>query len=674
MQRAVIRVVAVLLLAVSTQRAGAEIQPIPRRLPPTDGLELSSADRDSLTAELADLRQRLVGQLPPFARTADVTALLKAVELALLHNEFYAAGDLPAARELLALARQRVDQLAAGNPDWLRQRGRVVRGYDSRIDGSPQPYGLEIPDDLDFDRPAPLYVWLHGRGDKQTDLQFIQQRLKRPGQIAPAGAIVLHPFGRHCLGFKSAGEIDVLEAIEHACSQYAIDRRRIVLIGFSMGGAGAWHLGAHYTDRWVAISPGAGFAETAQYNQLTPDRYPAWYEQALWGVYDVPNYVRNLFNVPVVAYSGELDRQIQAARVMEAAFAEQQRELTHLIGPGMGHKYHPDTLAELLRRLGEAVERGQPDQQGQPEEVHLQTRTLRYGRMYWVQLTGLEQHWRDTRVDARRDADRQLRITTSNVHSLRLNPWSDHRGASIQIDGQSLQVPDGGEPRPEVLLQRTNGAWQLATANEPAEDVLRKRPGLQGPIDDVFLEPFLVVTPSGRSASARFQEWQEFELAHFRRRWRAVFRGQLREKTDREVTDQDLARYHLIVWGDADSNELLRRVLKAENPRLPIRWNDDDPVWKVGPQSYDRAHHVPVFIYPNPLNPMRYLVCNSGPTFREGHDRTNSLQNPKLPDWAVLDLRQPPDELSAGRVVTAGFFDEQWQWQAPPEAGQAAGR
>jgi hypothetical protein len=54
-------------------------------------------------------------------------------------------------------------------------------------------------------------------------------------------------------------------------------------------------------------------------------------------------------------------------------------------------------------------------------------------------------------------------------------------------------------------------------------------------------------------------------------------------------------------------------------------------------------------------------VINSGLTFREAHDRTNSLQNPKLPDWAILDITQPPSAESAGKVVAADFFDEFWQ-------------
>jgi hypothetical protein len=65
-------------------------------------------------------------------------------------------------------------------------------------------------------------------------------------------------------------------------------------------------------------------------------------------------------------------------------------------------------------------------------------------------------------------------------------------------------------------------------------------------------------------------------------------------------------------------------------------------------------------IYRNPLWPKRYLVVNSGPTFREGHDSSNSVQTPKLPDWAVVDLSVSPDALAPGRIVAANFFNEFW--------------
>jgi dienelactone hydrolase len=635
---------------------------VPRRLPP-EGVPLDPGDHSRLSGEFNAIQRGYMllnqGDAPAHDNMADAEVFIKGVDLALQLGEFYADRDVRKARELLEEANRRLMGIGEDEQPWTRQTGLVVRGYYSRIDRSPQPYGLVIPENHDWEKPSPLYVWLHGRGDKVTDLHFIHQRMRQVGQIAPPNAIVLHPFGRHCLGFKSAGEIDVLEAIDHVRSQYRIDDNRIVLIGFSMGGAGAWHLGAHYADRWVAVSPGAGFSETAQYQRLRPENYPPSYEQTLWGVYDVPNYVRNLFNVPVFAYSGEHDRQIQAARVMEAAYAEHGRTLTHWIGPGVEHAYEPETLAKLLEKIDAAVQRGRDPL---PLEVHLQTRTLRYSRQYWVEASGLEQHWHDSRIDARRSPEGNVTLTTRNVTHLRL--WLEPSLLrNIEVDGQSLDVLNAERNDDYLALERQEEQWRTV-ARDPATETkeqpsLRKRPRQQGPIDDAFMEPFLVVTPRGPAANPQVEKWQAFELQHLRDRWQGVFRGVLPEKTDAQVTDEDVARCHLVLFGDPSSNRWIRKLLDEAGETFPLQWTAEE--LSLGPHQVSAEDHVPVMIFPSPFNSQKYVVINSGPTFRADHDRTNSLQNPKLPDWALLRIDQPPDGSSAGQVVAADFFDEMWR-------------
>ena len=118
----------------------------------------------------------------------------------------------------------------------------------------------------------------------------------------------------------------------------------------------------------------------------------------------------------------------------------------------------------------------------------------------------------------------------------------------------------------------------------------------------------------------------------------------------------DVKQYNLILWGDAQSNKVIGRVLG----KLPIQWTAAHLT--VAGQKRDAATHVPLTIYPNPLNPQKYVALNSGPTFRENDDNTNSQQNPKLGDWAVVDVTVPPDTKVPGKVVEAGFFDEQWNW------------
>ena len=59
-------------------------------------------------------------------------------------------------------------------------------------------------------------------------------------------------------------------------------------------------------------------------------------------------------------------------------------------------------------------------------------------------------------------------------------------------------------------------------------------------------------------------------------------------------------------------------------------------------------------IHPNPLNPKRYVVLNSGHTFGDADFRgTNAWLYPRLGDYSVLT--------ATGDVAVSGFFDEQWR-------------
>ena len=92
--------------------------------------------------------------------------------------------------------------------------------------------------------------------------------------------------------------------------------------------------------------------------------------------------------------------------------------------------------------------------------------------------------------------------------------------------------------------------------------------------------------------------------------------------------------------------------------KLPVHWDKD--VVRAGGKAFAAGHHVPVLIYPNPLNPKRYVVLNSGFTFREYDYLNNARQVPKLPDFAVIDIDVPVSARSPGGVVAAGFFTEEW--------------
>ncbi|RFC45483.1 MAG: hypothetical protein DVB28_000539 [Verrucomicrobia bacterium] len=629
---------------------------------PPLGIEIPAENRASLAAELARLQADFntlaaSGKLSPAlsARLPDVEIFPIAVQRALEWNQFYDLKQIPAATALLQEGRSRLEALKAGKTPWTDAKGLVVRGFRSRIDNSVQPYGIVVPEVAPAS-PARLDIWLHGRGDKLTELAFLTERMKSKGEFTPPGTLVLHPYGRFCNGFKFAGETDVFEALEDATAQYGADPCHIALRGFSMGGAGSWHLAAHFTSKWAVSNPGAGFVETAQYAKVfAPDKpVPPWWEQVLWRLYDVPGYAANLGNRPVVAYSGEIDAQKQAADIMIAAAAAKGVTIPHFIGPNTGHKYHPETKLEVAAKVDEAALKGSP---AAPERVHLTTFTLRYNRMDWVEINALEKHWEESTFTASHTGPGALAIESKGVTEVTLTPpaaWSAKNNWTLTCDGKTLTA--SASP---IHLSKSSGSWKTAA---PSTSALRKRHGLQGPIDDAFQEPFVFVRPTGKALHPATDAWARAEMQRAIDQWKLVFRGEIRVIADDKVTPEIMASHHLVLWGDPGSNQVLAGLLSPKNAaqaKLPLRWDGKD--LQLGKGTYPAASHAPVLVYPNPLAPNRYIVLNSTFTFRQGSDTTNALQTPKLPDWAVVDLTTPPHNLAPGAIPDAGFFDENWR-------------
>jgi hypothetical protein len=107
----------------------------------------------------------------------------------------------------------------------------------------------------------------------------------------------------------------------------------------------------------------------------------------------------------------------------------------------------------------------------------------------------------------------------------------------------------------------------------------------------------------------------------------------------------------------------MNSVLGKIAGRLPIRWDGENI--SAADRRWPAASHALILIYPNPLNPRRYVVLNSGFTYRAYDDLNNARQVPKLPDWAVIDLSTPPTSCAPGRIAAADFFGEEWELRGP---------
>lgn len=668
------------------------VRPIP---PP--GIDVDSGQLETLRTSIESVRNRwqqlldTAGEKKQDAATAarlrdlepEVLVFPRAVEMTIEQSIFYSPKALDDAQRLLEIANDRIDRIAAG-ASWAevvglrvsKEKQLIAGGYQSKIDDSFQPYGIVVPENVNTVDTLPIRmdIWLHGRGEKVSELAFLSkhsndpERYRAGNEPMPHSAIVAHPYGRYSNAFKFAGEVDVLELRDYLQRRIAIDERRVAIRGFSMGGAGCWQIATHYADQFFAATPGAGFSETPLFLDVFQGEDAAGtapsHQKILWQLYDCPPWASNLRNVPTIAYSGEIDRQKQAADVMESALSEEGIELVHLIGPQTAHKIHPDAQQETGRRL-DSIE--QQITSGVPRNVHLTTLTLRYSQMHWIEVTGMSQHWSPAIVDAsvlasQTGNDSQIMIECENVTRIRVNfdagqwPGKTAGRIGVMINGDQVVDTDTG---PLVASDRSleaefifDGTWKVASDVAAS---LRKQPGLQGPIDDAFMDRFVFVLPSETSDDPAVEQWVQAESKHAMDHWRLHFRGDIRVVKDTQVDAAMMANQNVILFGDASSNQVIARLL----PKLPLQWTNDKI--SIGDNQVTRTGHVPVMIYPNPESPERYVVINSGFTFREYDYLNNARQTPKLPDWAFLDVTEGSTFRDPGKVIAAGFFDESWQ-------------
>ena len=637
----------------------AETAPAVRPVPPP-GVPVPDADRKELEGGLKRLHDSIV-KLHGNPLLPDIEIFHEAVRYALSYDEFFKTEEMFRAKELLRMGQARADELGRGGSSWTTSPGLVVRGYVSKIDKSVQPYGLVVPASYSPNVPHRwrLDTWFHGRGETLSEVNFLWDRIHNPGEFTPRDTLVLHLYGRYCNANKLAGEVDLFEALDAVKRSYPVDENRIIIRGFSMGGAAAWHIAAHHAGLWAAAAPGAGFSETPDFLKVweKDTLKPTWWEQKLWHLYNATDYAANLFNCPTIAYSGEIDPQMQAAKMMERSLAEEGMRLTHLIGPNTPHRYHPDSKVAINALLDAIVETGR---ELYPRKLRFTTWTLAYNEMKWVTIDTLDRHWERARLDAEVTDQSSVNVQASNVQAFTIKMGAGCRLLSpsgkvtVSVNNQHVVFPGPMTDRSFTAhLRRVGTKW---TAVDREDDgTLRKRHGLQGPIDDAFLDSFLVVHPTGEPIAAGISPWVASEETRFIKEWRRQFRGDAQVKNDVDITPEDIAGSNLILWGDPGSNKLLGRIVQ----QLPIRWSEEGIA--LGPRTYSAATTALVMIYPNPLNPKRYVVLNSGFTFREYDYLNNARQVPKLPDYAVIDTSTPPDARYPGKIFDAGFFDDGWQ-------------
>jgi dienelactone hydrolase len=647
--------------------ADAAKSPVPGGVALSDEVHKTAEARaDRLSRDLDELRRLGI----PDAFLADIEIYRKAARWALRYNEFYDKDDGERLLAVLDRGLLRASQQARGEAPWLQETSRaVIRGSRSLLDGSVQPYAVTWPADYGKDRHRKwrVDVVLHGRDTRLSEVRFLHRH--RGAENAPREQdwVQLDIYGRGNNGYRWAGEVDVAEAMDnflaierHLNRDQLIDRARVVLRGFSMGGTGTYHMGLHRPDHWCVLGPGAGFGPARGSARGVPEKLPPYQEVCLH-IYDAVDCAENAFDVPIVAYVGADDPSAAAARALQARLKTAGVPMTLLVAPGVGHRFPSEWQQKAQAEYARYLVQGRPEY---PRDVRFETYTLKYPGTGWVEMLALDHHYQRARVDARQ-TDEGFTLKTANVRALHLTlpPGSSRQPVAVTIDAQKLEAtPYLAAPDAVVLdlyLQRDEGRWATVLPERLLIQRLRtpqKVQGMQGPIDDALTAAFLCVRGHGQAWHEATQRHADACLERFAEEWSQFFRGELPVKDDTEVTAQDIATRHLILFGDPSSNSLIAQVLSG----LPLSWTRQRLT--MAGHEYDAADHLPALVYPSPLATGHYVVLNSGHTFHAADFRAGAaLLYPRLGDWAVLKVSAHEKDPLAAEVAAAGLFDDFWR-------------
>jgi pimeloyl-ACP methyl ester carboxylesterase len=530
---------------------------------------------------------------------------------------------------------------------------RGLRVVPSRIDGNLLFYIVSLPKGYDPAKRYALDVSLHSgasiiwRADRAS---WFGKPSTDPRTAREEPAILIDPCGRGNNCYVGLGETAVIEAIHDACRHYAVDRDRVTVGGASMGGTGAYRLGAFYPDLFAAVHSLTGWP-----NYGVPSS----------GAYYPNRVLDNLCNTGVCLWyePGDLvDRE------------KRNIATNHQWIDGLGERArkYPGSFPHIVFRDPKGghgiIDRGmqaegwkwlrQRQRDPYPRRVVYQTHWLRYDGAFWAHLDTLEDGTAPARIAAERKDGGNLTVQIDNSDRFRLDLAAPLVGNAKEVavainSSAPIPVPAGKTAH----FAKTDGKWAVSSERYPPG--LVKKHGLSGPIMDVFMgEPVLMVygTLKSRDEAKSQKMIDDAVLRLFGPAdGGGVLHSGFERKADKDVSQQDIAQKNLVLFGTPQTNQ----ILETFADRLPVKFLNEGVA--VAGKSYQGPGVGLAMVYPNPLNPERYVLLlpeNYG--LYSAHPGAMGMNVLGFPDYVV---GKPLAGWGGNtiQVLAQGTFDARWR-------------
>jgi hypothetical protein len=598
--------------------------------------------------------QRKLGRLREYTEPDYALALLKLEKAGLGARTGRGYGEIA---DELAEAETALKRLEAERSRKLTP-GLHEFAYLSTIDDSAQPYYVYVPKKHDARTRRPCVVYLHGYN---PDLNKVNWQLIPRDLLAYCddhGFYLIAPFARSNTDFQGVGEQDVRWVYQLCLRRLPIDPRRVFLFGYSMGAMGAFTLGAHDPDLWAGIVSISGRADYYLWKDLDRKKIEPYKRRLLDAEFGA-EMLGNFRNLPVLMFHGGSDTlvKVEQSRTLHKKLKAMGADSTYHEIPDEDHWIIEQTLADdrIFRWMAKRK------QDLHPKQIDFTSHTIKYHRAYWADVLELVRWGEPICVTARLAAGgKRIDVTTENVATLRLNltkelvrAWGGkgpavggpREGPSLASD-KKLTVRINGKDHAVTLP----GVHTFEVAATKRVGDLRKSPRLCGPVKDAFNRRFLIVVGMAGETEPETQAFQ-LRVQRAATEWFRFTKAYPLLRMDSQVGEDDIKRANLVLVGSPASNSLLRRIA----PKLPIQI--DKKGFTVLGKTYSAEDHGLAMVYPNPLNPTRYVVVRSGLPY--GGRLSENHKYDLLPDFVIF--KRGTDYDDTDRAVIAGHFDENWR-------------
>lgn len=560
----------------------------------------------------------------------------------------------------------------------VRHPGQTYkRTFVSAIDDSVQYYAVNPPPPGSPASPPPaLFLSVHGASVEAIG-QADAYSPKRWGYL-------VCPTNRRPYGFdwEEWGRMDALEVLGLAEARFHPDPARIYLTGHSMGGHGAWQLGALYPDHFAAIGPSAGWISFSSYVAAGQQEPATSVEQLLArssATSDTLLMATNYLHEGVYIIHGSEDDNVPVseARHMRDLLSTFHHDFIYHEQPGVGHwwdisdepgadcvdwaplfdffAHHAIPADDSLRRI-----------------QFVTVNPAVSSRCHWVTVLEQERELEPSYIDVRCDpGKRRLVGTTTNIGWVLFELPLMTPGAPIevQLDGQKIEhIPwpiasaSGGSPLVPrgsafLCLRRSGGEWKVAGL--PAASM--KNPLRGGPFRQAFCHHLVFVY--GTHGSSEENAWSldkaRFDAESFYYRGN----GSVGLESDDEFANafvkagrhESVENHNVILYGNADNNAAWPLLLAGS----PVQVHRG--AVRIGKRELSGDDLACLFLQPLPKTRTALVGVVSGtgmPGLRLTERVAYFISGAGFPDCLVIDSSMLLHGATGLRA--AGFFGEDW--------------